>query len=587
MFSIKTSEGAGWFLEQALAADDTDRAAVRRLTLIAGIVACVPFIGLSMAFAVLPPGGSFIDDDGISHEGNIEAIYADGVTQGCDALSPRYCPYDRVSRGQMATFLTRALDLPPGPDAFSDDEGSGHEAAIDAIAAAGITDGCGPDAYCPSDPITRAQMASFLRRAFELPPGANAFTDDEGNRHEPSIDAVAAAGITLGCGPGLFCPADHVTRAQMASFLARALGLTPLFPPPRPDVVFRQVAQGLTAPTFATAPAGDARLFITELAGRVMILVDGSVTSTPYLDISGLVLEGGERGLLGMAFHPDYGSNGLFYLHYTNTSGNTEIAEFQASADPDLADPSSRRVLLTVPQPFSNHNGGMIEFGPDGYLYVALGDGGGGGCPSPCPARDPSRLLGSILRIDVDGGIPYGIPADNPYATGGGAPEVLHKGLRNPWRTAIDPDEGVLFIADVGQSSWEEISVVSTASSGLDLGWDVLEGIHCYPPGSACSNAGTVLPAVEYASSGGNCTVIGGLVYRGAALPHLTGHYFYSDLCGGWVRSFDYRNGTVFDHRDWPELTFSGNAWSFGRDGFGELYVLTGAGRVYRLEADS
>jgi len=366
--------------------------------------------------------------------------------------------------------------------------------------------------------------------------------------------------------------------------MARGLGLTPLVPPPRPGLTLQVAAQGLSSPTFATAPEGDPRLFVTELAGRVLIVQNGSLRTTPFLDIRDLVLSGGERGLLGMAFHPSYATNGRFYSSYTNRVGDSEIAEFRVSSDPNVAIRASHRVLLTVDQPFSNHNGGMIEFGPDGYLYIALGDGGSGDCPNPCPSRNPSSLLGSILRIDVDSGTPYGIPPDNPFVSGGGAPEVWHKGLRNPWRFSFDPADGHLYIADVGQGAWEEVNVVVASKGGLDFGWDVLEGAHCHEPSTGCSSAGTVLPALEYARSGGDCSVIGGFVYRGAALPHLHGHYFYADLCGRWIRSFDYANGAVTDQRDWSEdLTLSGSPWSFGRDGAGELYVVTGSGIVYRI----
>jgi glucose/arabinose dehydrogenase len=256
------------------------------------------------------------------------------------------------------------------------------------------------------------------------------------------------------------------------------------------------------------------------------------------------------------------------------------VAEYQVSSDPDAADPASARVLLTVNQPAANHNGGMIAFGPDGYLYIGLGDGGGEGDPYRT-GQDPTSLLASILRIDVTGD-PYAIPADNPYASGGGAPEVWAKGLRNPWRFSFDG--ALLYIGDVGQDSWEEIDLAHIDSSGLNFGWSVMEGSHCYREAN-CETSSYSLPEMEYPHTGGNCAVTGGYVYRGAAIPELAGAYFYGDYCSGMISSYRRDPEGLFDMRDWsdtlgrvPQLT------SFGLDGNGEIYLTSEAGSIYRVE---
>jgi glucose/arabinose dehydrogenase len=252
--------------------------------------------------------------------------------------------------------------------------------------------------------------------------------------------------------------------------------------------------------------------------------------------------------------------------------------------------PSSKSLVLWVDQPASNHNGGMIEFGPDGYLYVALGDGGGGGDPFE-NAENPETVLGSLLRISVDEGDAFptdplrnfAIPAGNPFVDGGGAAEVWAYGLRNPWRFSFDGAE--LYIGDVGQGNWEEVDVASTESGGLNYGWDHLEGSHCYEPAVGCDSAGTVLPVLEYSHSEG-CSITGGYVYRGSKLAWLNGHYFYSDYCSGWIRSFEYTGGDVTNATDWTsEIGTLGNVSSFGEDSDGELYIVTLDGNIYQLVA--
>jgi glucose/arabinose dehydrogenase len=245
-----------------------------------------------------------------------------------------------------------------------------------------------------------------------------------------------------------------------------------------------------------------------------------------------------------------------------------------------VADPTSAKTVLSVEQPFSNHNGGLITFGPDGMLYVGLGDGGSGGDPLNS-GQDVGTLLGSILRIDVNAGDPYAIPADNPFVNDPAArDEIWAYGLRNPWRFAFDREADVLFVADVGQNSWEEVNAVPASAGALNFGWRLMEGNHCFNPPS-CSPNGLVRPVVEYDHDDG-CSITGGFVYRGAAIPSIRGHYFYSDFCSGWLRSFAIAGGQATDHTDW-DVGRVGNVVSFGEDATGELYVVVQDGRVLRL----
>jgi glucose/arabinose dehydrogenase len=268
-------------------------------------------------------------------------------------------------------------------------------------------------------------------------------------------------------------------------------------------------------------------------------------------------------------------------VSYTRQDGSSVLARYHVSADPDLADPASGSTILGLTQPYSNHNGGMIAFGPDGYLYFGLGDGGSGGDPQGT-GQDRSDLLGSILRLDVSGGGAYAIPADNPYATSTSfRHELWNWGLRNPWRFSFDRQNGDLYIADVGQNAWEEVNVQPAGSGGGEnYGWNLMEGDHCYTSG--CSQAGLTLPVLEYGHNQG-CSVTGGYVYRGSAIPALVGHYVYADYCGGWVRSFRYQGGQATEQLDQAELRPGGNITSFGEDAGGELYILTQGGGVYRI----
>ena len=323
-----------------------------------------------------------------------------------------------------------------------------------------------------------------------------------------------------------------------------------------------------------------ARLFVLEQIGRVRIIVNGALLDQPFLDLTDDVLFSGELGLLGLAFHPNFPEDPRFYVHFSgDAGGETRIEEYRVGNDPDRADLSSRRTLLTVGQPATNHNGGMIAFGPDGLLYVGLGDGGGAN-DRYRNGQDTDSLLGAILRIDVDGE-PYEIPVENYFADGGGAAEIWAWGLRNPWRFSFDGDW--LFIGDVGQGAWEEIDVVHRESRGINLGWPIMEGTHCFRTG--CSTSGLTPPVLDYPHDGGDCSVTGGYVYRGSAIPALEGTYFYGDFCTGRMASFRVDGEGLYETRGWddtlgrvPFLT------SFGTDGFGELYVLSADGSVMRLD---
>jgi glucose/arabinose dehydrogenase len=335
------------------------------------------------------------------------------------------------------------------------------------------------------------------------------------------------------------------------------------------------VTTGLTNPVFLTQPLNDGRIFVVEQAGTIRVIKDGALQTTPFLDITGRVLSGGERGLFSVAFHPQYATNHYFYVYFTTqTNGDIRIERFTATTA-DVADPATSKLIITQAHSLqSNHNGGLVSFGLDGMLYAGLGDGGGGGDPYKT-GQDPNALLGSLLRLDVANGDPYAIPPSNPYVgQANKRGEIWAKGLRNPWRYTFDPPTGLLYIADVGQNAHEEIDVAPASQAGVNYGWSVMEGSTCYNA-TTCTQAGLTLPAIDYATHvAGTCSVTGGYVYRGSAIPDLRGHYFYSDYCAGFLRSFRYSNGVAVDQKDWG-LTMS-NVASFGVDIAGELYVTSG-----------
>src|SRR5215216_3483673 len=342
------------------------------------------------------------------------------------------------------------------------------------------------------------------------------------------------------------------------------------FPDPN-SYRWQPLVSGLDRPVDLQADESG-RLFIIEKVGRIRILQDGQLLEQPFLDITDRVgSDGNEQGLLGLAFHPQYAQNGRFFVNYTNNNGDTEIARFQVSGDPNSADPNSEVKLLGVNQPFPNHNGGVLAFGPDGYLYAGLGDGGAAGDPLG-NAQNTNALLGKILRIDVDSAEPYAVPADNPFGN-----EVWAYGLRNPWRFSFDRATGDLYIGDVGQNAWEEIDYLPTGSAGgTNFGWDQREGAHDYQ-GTASANF--TEPVAEYSHQEGGCSVTGGYVYRGS-MPEWNGIYLYGDYCTGliWglIRSNDgWQKQQQFD----VDVTIT----SFGQDEAGEIYLLGDDGSIYRL----
>ncbi len=366
---------------------------------------------------------------------------------------------------------------------------------------------------------------------------------------------------------------QHVQQpTQPAATLASAVHLEPML-------------EGLEQPVYLTH-AGDERLFIVEKRGRIMIVQNWKILSTPFLDIQDQVgSEGSEQGLLSIVFHPRYEVNGRFFINYTNTEGHTVLARYQVqSNNPNQADTSTELIMMTVGQPFAVHNGGLLAFGPDGYLYASIGDGGTSG-DFFSNAQNKGNLLGTILRLDVDFAEPYAIPADNPFVNDDSIRnEIWATGLRNPWRFSFDRLTGDLFIADVGQFEWEEVSYQKASSKGgQNYGWDILEGSHCYSQ-DTCDSTGFIAPIVEYNHQEGGCAITGGYVYRGLQFPKLNGNYFFADYCSGklWAlvqeESGDWQTTELLD----TDQLFS----SFGEDKMGEMYILGfTSGTIFQLQS--
>jgi hypothetical protein len=574
------------------------------MTIGSTVIALVLVMAGTAIAGSLPPGGTFSDDDGNIHEGSIEAIAAAGITKGCNPpWNDRYCPTRDVIRGEIAAMLVRAFDLTDdgGRDWFTDDDGEWYEDSANKLAQAGITRGCNPpasDRFCGENLTTRAEFAAFLTRAYGYadPGPGDWFVDDDGSIFEDDIDRLAQAGVTKGCNPpdnDRFCPNGKVKRDQIASFLSRSEGLIAITPPPRSEPAIETVVTGVSQPVFLTSPEGDDRLFVVEKAGRIRIIENDSLKASPFLNISGLVSGGGEQGLLAMAFHPGYATNGRFFVYYTDTSGNSRVVEYTVSGNPDVADPGSAHLIIKVTQPATNHNGGLVAFDSSDHLLVSLGDGGGSGDPNN-NGENPNTLLGSILRIGVEGDdFPsdshrnYTIPSDNPFVgSTAGRDEIWAYGLRNPWRFSTDELTGLIYIADVGQNKWEEVSVADADEGGTNYGWNTLEGTHCFEPSTGCSSTGTMLPVVEYGRNQG-CSVTGGYVYRGNEVTQFQGHYVYADFCTGVLRSFRYHKTAGVDSvRIWSELGSLGRITSFGVDETDRLYILTIDGKVLRLTTE-
>jgi glucose/arabinose dehydrogenase len=356
--------------------------------------------------------------------------------------------------------------------------------------------------------------------------------------------------------------------------------------PPAPlpaDITLQFVTGGFTSPVFMTQPPGDnSRMFVVQKTGEIMVVKNGNTLTTPFLDITGLLSTGDyEQGLLSMAFRPDYGSSGRFYVCYTGADGDVTVARYHVSpGNSDVASPTADEIVLRVEHStYGNHNGGLILFGPDGKLYVGIGDGGSTGIDPFQSGQDPSDSLGNILRIDVSGTSGYTIPGDNPYA---GSP-VWSWGLRNPWRFSFDRATGDLYIGDVGYGDNEEIDVATAILGGgknVNFGWPVYEGTLCL--NAPCSPTGKTMPAHDYVHTGDAYCVIGGYVYRGNAIAGLAGHYFYGDYGGTWLRSFKYSGGAATEHTLW-NVGLPDPPLSFAEDNQGELYVLTRGGGIFRI----
>jgi glucose/arabinose dehydrogenase len=412
-----------------------------------------------------------------------------------------------------------------------------------------------------------------------------------------------AAALAWGCGNASATPSSSPSVAATPSAVpaspsgSPATGITPSpsavalvpFDPTGLTVTLEPVVDGLQGP-LAAVPANDGsgRIFVVEKGGVVRIVRDGQLAPNAFLDISDSVSGGSEQGLLGLTFHPDFPVDPRFFINYTDPDGDTRIASYTIDpSNPDRVDPNSRVELLFVDQPYANHNGGPLAFGPDGYLYIGLGDGGSGGDPHG-NGQKLGTMLGKVLRIDVDalsGDRPYGIPADNPFvSTEATLPEIFAFGLRNPWRLSFDRTTGDLWIGDVGQNAYEEIDVARAGTSGQNFGWNRMEGAHCFRPSDNCDQSGLALPIVEYTPGQGGCAVIGGYVYRGSAQPDLAGAYLFGDYCSGFIWAIDpsgdaLREPTLVADTD---LRIS----SFGEDEAGELYVTDlSSGRLLRVVA--
>lgn len=388
-------------------------------------------------------------------------------------------------------------------------------------------------------------------------------------------------------------------KLNCAALIAFVVSCCALPAAAQPRIGVNVAASGLSSPVFVTACGdGTGRLFVVEQTGRIRIVTDGVVLSTPFLDLMGIVESGGEKGLLGLAFHPEYAENGYFYVNYTyRPSGKlmTRVSRFSVSIEPDRAEVASEQKVIEFEQPFSNHNGGMLAFGPnDGYLYISTGDGGSANDPNG-HAQDLHSYLGKILRLDVDGGSPYAVPPDNPFDGGFFVyPEVWAYGLRNPWRFSFDRLNGDLYIGDVGQGAREEVDYQHASSSGGEnYGWRVFEGTLCNTPtatAGACEALSSVAigPVHEYTHTDG-FSITGGYVYRGEWLPDLQGKYIFADYGSARVWSFVINGGGATEFEEWtsrldPEGTRLDSLSSFGEDGQGELYLTSLGGTVYRLE---
>ncbi len=418
--------------------------------------------------------------------------------------------------------------------------------------------------------------------------------DDSGmNRRHALRARLAPVAIAVGLlGPSFVLAGQAQARALAIDGAGRsAVGggaATVLAGPTAARIRLRLIASGLSQPVFATsAHDGTGRLFIVEKTGKIRILQNGHIRSTPFLNISTEVSRGSEQGLLGLAFHPSFKTNHKLYINFTDRNGDTVVREYRtSSSNPNVVNTATMRRIIKIYQPYANHNGGMLAFGPDGYLYIGMGDGGSAGDPGN-RAQNPDSLLGKLLRININriaSGTQYQNPGTNPYVGIPGRDEVWEIGLRNPWRFSFDATKGDLWIGDVGQNTYEEVDhAVPGSGRGVNWGWRVMEGSHCYLPATGCDTSGKTLPLLDYDHGSGRCAVTGGYVYRGSKVPLLRGGYVFGDFCSGeiWV---------VPDTATRPAakvllLDTSLLISSFGQIGGGELVVVDLHGRVYMIEA--
>ncbi|MFO0588034.1 MAG: PQQ-dependent sugar dehydrogenase [Polyangiaceae bacterium] len=365
-----------------------------------------------------------------------------------------------------------------------------------------------------------------------------------------------------------------------------------------PALQLTQVASGFSRPIQVKAAPGDNdRLFVVEQTGKIWIVQDGQTSAEPFLDIQDIVANPDapngyhqEQGLLGLAFHPDYAKNGRFFVNYSegpfsdnNPKGDTHIVEYKRSSDPNKADPNQVKELFYQAQPFTNHNGGALEFSPkDGFLYIGFGDGGSGGDPMG-NGQDMQTWLAKMLRVDVDSGDPYGIPAGNMT---GGKPEIWDLGVRNPWRFSFDLCTGDMYIGEVGQDMYEEVDIEKAGQGGKNYGWNTMEGLHCFSPMNGCDQSGLTLPVTEYDHISTGKSITGGYVYRGSKMPGLRGTYFYADYVTKkmWMFAWDGSSASVTPTDITADLMPPDAISSFGQDNFGEVYVVSLYGQIYRID---
>jgi glucose/arabinose dehydrogenase len=430
--------------------------------------------------------------------------------------------------------------------------------------------------------LITAVCLSLLQAACAAP-AANPPAQTEVSTPRPAQPAVQRATATA-VSPTETVPA--IETAAPTTVSRSTITIVPTEPPQPielPEIALEPVFEGgLVRPTYLTH-AGDDRLFVIEQPGRIRIIQDGQLLDRPFLDLTSKVLaQGNEQGLLSVAFHPDYAANGQFFVNYTRLGdGATVVERYTVSQlDPNQADGLSGKPLLVIAQPERNHNGGLNKFGPDGYLYIGMGDGGGAGDRHGAVGngQDLDALLGKMLRIDVTNPDTYAVPPDNPFGD-----EIWSYGWRNPWRFSFDRATGDLYIADVGQNAYEEVHFQPAASAGGEnYGWRIMEGLHCYAPRENCPTAGLVLPVAEYSHAEGGCSITGGYVYRGQQYPALTGQYFFGDYCTGYIWSL-HREGDQWVMT--KRLESGASISSFGEDVNGEVYVIDHGGAIYQLVA--